>query len=205
MKINQDTQQYFKFFTSSAILLYKIVMASFLSVVVPQKCGDHMCSYDENVKDLDEYNKFVLSFNLITGIVFVFFTIYESYREYYFIENFDIDPNYSDNNLENVLGEYNDIKNNLLKINKNYRILSIILGNIVVLNLIFSGILVFQQYYYDFKTVTVFFSNFLLVLDKISTSIAVSSDYEKLRAKSYYQTEHSSFNVIDSDKIKNNI
>lgn len=205
MKINQDTKQYLTFFTNSFILFYKIIMASFLAIVVPQKCGDHMCSYNENVSDLDHYNRFVLVFNLITSILFVFFTVYEGYREYYFIENFDIDPNYSDNNLENTITDYTEIKNNLLKINKNYRILSIIIANVIGLNLIFSSILVFAQYYYDFKTITVFFSNFLLVLDKISTSISVSSDYDKIKATSYYQTEHSSFNVIDSDKIKNSL
>lgn len=72
--------------------LYSVLMASFLSIFVPQKCpSGKTCSLSENVTDLKTYNKIVLAFNCGAALALVSGQILYVRRENWMIKHLDED------------------------------------------------------------------------------------------------------------------
>ena len=146
VKISSDTKQKFKSIINLFSQGYKVLMASLLSVFVPQQCPviqddlssssssdfiDNIthgeCSMKENFMDLIPYNVGVLIINFITLGLFIGFYILEFYRENWLINYLDTDINKSYNNLKTEIEEYPEYKKKLIKLNKQYYIYSYVL------------------------------------------------------------------------------
>ena len=46
---DQDFKQKMNVFLTLLLELYRVIMGSLLILMVPQKCGEHVCSIDENL------------------------------------------------------------------------------------------------------------------------------------------------------------
>lgn len=198
-KINdQDNQQIINTILIFSSESFKVIMASLLSIFVPQACNDHLCSMEENFTNLITYNKFVIAFNFTTLFYFIILYYYEIKREYWMIRHLEYDKNENEYNLQKYEKSYPKIINRLITYNKNYATLYYFLRYIYLCNIIFSAVLLFYYYYLDYRTATTFITNVILCWTKVMKgySLSVQSRDENI-AISYYNIKYISFNAID--------
>ncbi len=191
---------------------FKVIMACLLAVFVPQNCSDNsnnnsnneedvICSIQQNIFNLTDWNKLVLAFNFATMGFFIILYLTENLRERFLIRYFDKDESKPDNNLLNVFQDkYLDIKKRLNRYNSVAFYVYLITLIFFITNTILSGILVFKDYYLDTRTITVFITNILLLSGKIFSGLSVAFESRK-RSLAYSLTlqEPISWNVIDSN------
>ena len=195
---SQDTQQRINVAVSFVSDGFRVVMASLLSVFVPQSCDGQLCTVQENVSHLIDYNSFVLSFNLFTLAVFILLYIIELHRERWMISHLDYDKNLDEVYLVNHKEKYPKIFSTLQSLNKKYhRAYSTILY-IYILNFIFSAVLVYHYYYYEYRSITVLLTNISLCWTKIRQGLKIAKDSkENNLAYSFFNVRNLSFNTID--------
>lgn len=202
----QETGQTMKMITGFFAEFFKVSMACLLSLFVPQRCehGD-LCTLQDNFKNLDNYNIFVIFLNFTSLGYFLWCYIYEMYRENYMIKKLDVDDHEDDYYLVEEVKKFPKIEQRLTSINNNYHQYNKILYALMFSNFVASAVLVLHFWYLDYRTVTTLLTNMLLVVGKISKSIDVSeqSVREKI-AISNYITKYVRFNRVDRryrDKI----
>lgn len=201
-------------FTSFLIIeLFKVTMACLLSLFVPQQCpptdsnpSSHECEMKENFTDLTSFNKFVLAWNFITlgALVLNYFVIYK--RENFLVDKLEADPKFSRVNLPEVFkhtkGQYERIEMRLKFYNQWLFGTSVVVIIFMIVNVIVSGVLIFRDYYYGYKSVTVFLTNLALVAQLIKKNF--ENGYEGVfnsLALSCIELEPQSFNTIDPDYV----
>lgn len=201
--ISEDNSQRFKSILSIFSNGYKVLMAALLSVFVPQKCPEsptNECSISDNFKDLIPYNIVVIVVNFLTLASFLIFYGIEYYRENWCIEYLDIDENKPMTNLKTEIEEYPEFKNELVNINYLYYISSYTLLGLNIVNFVMSSVLIYHFYYLDFKSISVMITYFLLVSDKLFTTIATSKkSYLEIMPNSAYMNGPVVFNIVDKD------
>ena len=203
MTKDQDREQMIKVYFLFLIEIFKVAMASFLSMSVIQNCDGSVCSYSENISRHSIYGDFVIGINGLNIIAFAILYFFEFNREMFLIEYLDIDKRVGDYHLPNVIDGYENIKSTLNRYNKIYFHCTRVLLFLTAINWITSGILVFKSFY-SFKTITSFVTNILLVITKLSDSFHISKEsYKHTYGLSAYIKEYTSFNVIDKDHINN--
>ncbi len=165
----------------TAYQLFKLVMATLLSVFVPQRCEAdpkssnpdlqvvHDCTIEENFEELTNFNVFVTTWNFITMFFALihYFCVYR--RESTMNQFLDEDPTVTDDNLvrkskagdQCVMDLYPAIYNVIRQKNISVAISGGITLLFSLVNVIVSGILVFRDYYSGFRTVTVRLSSCL--------------------------------------------
>ena len=196
---NQDRNQMIQVYILFIIEIFKVAMASFLSMSVIQNCGGEVCGYSDNLNRQTLFGKFVVGVNSFNIISFAILYFYEFSREMFLIQYLDIDKQVGDFHLPVVLENYSYISNKLKRYNSTYYICTRILLFLTSINWILSGILVFKSFY-SFKTITSFATNILLVITKLSDSYRISKEsYKYNYGLSAYMKEFTSFNVIDKD------
>jgi hypothetical protein len=199
IKKDQDQEQKYKVYFLFLIEIFKVAMASFLSISVVQKCDDGICSFSENLERKSVYGNLVIAVNTANILAFGILYFIEFNREMFMIKYLDVDKHYGDYHLPSLLDGYEDIKIRLIKYNKNYYLSTKVLLGLTSLNWVLSGILVLSSYY-SMKTATSFITNILLVITKLSDSYSVSKESTKNNyGLSAYIKEYTSFNVIDKD------
>jgi hypothetical protein len=200
----QDTQQRINVFTSFVSDSFRVVMATLLSVFVPQNCQGHICSFEENTSNLIEYNIFVLAFNFLTLFVFILLYIVELYREKWMISHFDYDKNFDELYLKTFKNQYSEIFEKLNRLNRYYILAYKNVRYFYILNFIFSAILVYHYYYLDYKSITVLLTNVALCWNKIKQGLKIASDsHTHELAYSFFNTVNLSFNTMDKKSVKN--
>lgn len=204
--------------------IYRILIGSFFSIFVPQRCDvkntipasnstvsmvvetvefttSHTCELKENISDLTSYNWFVLGLNAFTALSIAIAFIWEFKRETWMVNHLDVDPEKPDNNLDDEFAKpipkYESMKASLLKKNKIYYYLFLTVAITATLNFGFS--LALMVIYYDgFKTMTTFFTNALLIFMRVQKSLSIAKTCEKdLKAQSVFLSEPVAFNTID--------
>ena len=196
---NQDRNQMIQVYILFLIEIFKVTMASFLSMSVIQNCNDKVCGYTENLERHSKFGKFVVGINAANIVAFAILYFYEFNREMFLIQYLDIDKRKGDYHLPTILNKYNEIKNKLISWNRIYYIATRLLLLLTSFNWILSGILVFESFY-GTKTITSYATNILLVITKLSDSYRVSKEsYQHNYGLSAYIKESTSFNVIDTD------
>jgi gas vesicle protein len=205
MPISDDTKQRISIFTAGIQQAFKILMACLLAVFVPQSCRGvdgsvHLCSEQENFRDLTRFNVFVLIYNFITLGSFIYFFVIEFIREDRLVKYFDIDAHKGDYHIHTVIQGYPKIQHTLETYNRLYYKSTVALLFFLITNFVFSAILVLHFFYLDFRTITTLLTNTLLVVDKLSVAygVAKQSYVEKLPV-SFYQKKHVTLNIIDKD------
>lgn len=199
MRKDQDREQMIRVYFLFLIEIFKVAMASFLSMSVIQNCDGEVCSYSENLKRSSKYGEFVVGVNALNIICFAILYFYEFNREMFLIEYLDINKKQGDYHLPNVINDYPEIKAKLIRYNRLYYNSTKCLLLLTGINWITSGILVFKSFY-SFKTITSYLTNILLVITKLSDSYSISKEsFRHTYGLSAYIKEYTSFNVIDKD------
>jgi hypothetical protein len=204
--LSEDNNQRFKSIVSILSNGYKVLMAALLCIFVPQKCPEsptNECSINDNFTNLIPYNVVVMVVNFITLATFVYFYSIEYYRENWCIEYLDIDETKPMTNLKTEIESYPEFKQELVRINYIYYISSCVLWGLNIVNFVMSSVLVYHFYYLDFKSISVMITYFLLVSDKLSTTLATSKkSYTEIMPNSAYMSGPIVFNIIDRDYVK---
>jgi len=200
---SEDTKQKLGFYSQVLGECFKVFMACLLGIFVPQDCEGHVCSLEENLSDLTYYNAFVLAWNFLTLAIFIWVYYNDTCNETWLINSFDQKRDKPDNNLDQELNNYPQLREDLLirttKVFRSYLVSTIVFS----INTVLSGVLVFYFYYYDFKTVTVLLTNVSLQITKMVNGLTVSKrGLDEKLAISLYAKEPVLYNVIDKDYIK---
>ena len=161
MKIDVDTKERLKIILIFLLQSYKVAMGSMLVLFVPQKCGNSVCSLNDNLTKSDGLHLTTLVFNFISLLAFTLCYHSELQRENWCVHHLDIDKNEGDNNLALVLNQRPEFKVALDTINNRYYILSLSAAGIYMVNLLFLNLLniyefhgkrVFRQFRNIYKT-----------------------------------------------------
>jgi hypothetical protein len=234
MKVSQNVYQKLMIFVLMGLDIYRILIGSFFSIFVPQRCdvkntitgsnsttvevitSSHTCELKENISDLTTYNWFVLGLNAFTALSIAIAFIWEFKRETWMINHLDVNPEKPDNNLDDEFAmkneedkpipKYESMKASLLKKNKIYYYLFLTVAITATLNFGFS--LALMILYYDgFKTMTTFSTNALLIFMRVQKSLSIAKTCEKeLKAQSVFLSEPVAFNTIDEKyRVQNTI
>ncbi|KAJ3307310.1 hypothetical protein HDV03_001795 [Kappamyces sp. JEL0829] len=186
---------------------YKAAMACLFVIFVPQLCPadstnpdpiyrvPHQCTDQENA----------LSFNFITLFFFVCHYCSVWIRENFLIEYFDDDKTLSKNHLCQILPEYPKIE---LWFHFYNRIVSVSGWACVLFsgaNVGLSAVICFRDYYSDYRTVTVFVTNLLLLVSMLYRSfysVSRGNDRHNPVAISGIQMVSLEYNTIDQDHLR---
>ena len=161
-------------FVAQAAGIYAFVMASLLSVFVPQTCPattsipePHACTTHENFFNLSSYNKAVLAVNFVTLGLLVFTQWFFAYREYFCIQAFDFDTTLPTDNLKEEILLYPSFADRLRKMNLASLLLSVGLVVLVGTNFVMSCILILRDYSSGKTSVTGLISSCLLIMPRV--------------------------------------
>jgi len=205
-----DTAELIQSTCVSLYQLFSVVLASLLSIFVPQKCPadpehgfdtDHSCTEKENmglVSPLTQFETAVLVWNYITlGFAIVhYFIVYQ--REKFLIRSFDMNPKLAVENLPEIIHQYPEVKSDLWKWNVIMFASSVWIITLFLINTIMSGVMIFGTYYDNFRTSTFFVANMLLMAGLLYTTLFHAwIGFQRNLAYSCFEFAALSFNVID--------
>ena len=199
MKLSEDNQQ--KLTTSAIMTLefYKIMMATFLVLFVPQKCGDNVCTISENFNNDDTLHFSALVSNFFTFLFVLYFYRMELKRENWCIHYLDIDPALPNNNLDEEIEAYPEYKDEMRTLNKNYLQSLYLASSTILANFGFSSVVIAYNYE-GVNSITATVSYLLLIGEKLYSSYTVGiHSVEDERAFSAYMKISRTFNTIDAD------
>lgn len=198
---DQDFQQKMGFIPLVAVELYRVLVSSLLVLFVPQKCGDHVCSLNENmVWEYHLYNA-GLVVNFITLYSFLTLYYFEVKRENRLITYLDVNRNVpcDDASVGEVLELLPlDKRNNILYLDKWYQRTAYMSIFLFIFNTILSGFVVFD-YYLDNQTTSTYITNILFMITKLG-DIYVTANTEKNVFYSAYLKGKIQYNDVDPDK-----
>jgi len=195
--------------------MFKVIMATLLSLFVPQKCPadeengfpeDHSCTDQENIGayGLEPYEEFVLIWNFITMGFALLNYLLVMFRERRLINYLSYDPSVDQLHLPKVLENYPEIKHVLHKINFIVMVSSISTILIFIVNVIVSGIMIIGTYSDGYRTITVFITNMLLMMNILYITVGHAYvGYYNEYGLSCFEFEPLSYNVIDELYRKN--
>lgn len=173
-----------KLFTDTIALIidmFRLAMASLLSVFVPQTCPGaidaekegyfgctreviaHDCTFTENFICLTTFNKMVLSWNFICLGVLVFHYFLVWRREKFLIKHFRETLTVGRLNIRDVIHDYPGLERKLVKYNKWVLYISVFSIGLQLVNMVVSGILVMGFYNNGYKSFTTYFTNLLVI------------------------------------------
>ena len=212
MKVTTDNMQRIKSGILFVLEFYKVLMGTLLLVFIPQDCGDHSCSINENIYSIGLLRNIVKFYNFFTLLVVFIFYVIELKRENWCIEHLDVDISKANNYLDLEIEKYPDIKKNMKKLNKIYYKLTLVSIFSVFLNFVLSCVYIIPNNY-GANTFTSLLSFGLLVLMKLFSAYKIS--YKSINdehAYSAFMKTPITFNTIDdnyliiekNDESKNN-
>ena len=199
MKVDVDTKERMNVMFIFILQSYKVAMGSMLTLFVPQLCGEKVCGVTDNLYKEGTLHRAALSFNFISAFAFFVCYIIELKRENWCVEHLDIDDNFGDNNLPEVLKKRPDLELALHKINDSYFYSSQVTAVTYFINLILSTVSIYH-YTTGVTTITAYLSFVILILMKLKNAIYISRNSKRNNiALSAYMSELQSFNVVDKD------
>ena len=219
MKVSNDVKERMKIGALWLFQSYKVIMGSLLILFVPQKCEELILSDNSGSSNLDEYKTGICSvsdnlnkkddlfhditliFNFLCVGLFLITYIVELRRENWCVKNLDINHDFPDNHLDDIIDTKPELKAELYKKNNRYFKITSITSSIYMINLLLSSIIIYDNYV-GIQAVTSYTSYVALILLKIYNSLFISyTSLKQEKALSGYITEFSSFNVFDQDLI----
>ncbi len=218
MKVDQDLKERLKIGALWVFQSYKVIMGSLLILFVPQKCeelveysgssdGDEyetvICSVSDNLHKTDDmFHNITLGFNFLCVGLFLITYVVELRREHWCVKNFDINHDFPDNHLDDIIDQKPELKAELYKRNNRYFKITSLTSSVYMINLILSSIIIYDNYV-GIQAVTSYTSYVALILLKIYNSLFISyTSLKGEKALSGYITEFSSFNVFDEDIVE---
>ena len=219
MKVSNDVKERLKIGALWVFQSYKVIMGSLLILFVPQKCEElveysgssaddsteyesAICSVSDNLHKTDDmFHNVTLGFNFLCVGLFLITYVVELRRENWCVKNFDINHDFPDNHLDDIIDQKPELKAELYKRNNRYFKITSVTSSVYMINLILSSIIIYDNYV-GIQAVTSYTSYVALILLKIYNSLSISySSLKGHKALSGYITEFSSFNVFDEDII----
>jgi hypothetical protein len=217
MKVSNDLKERLKISALWVFQSYKVIMGSLLILFVPQKCEElidtssstsnneyeiKVCSVSDNLHKTDDiFHNVTLGFNFLCVGLFLITYVVELRREHWCVKNLDINHDYPDNHLDDIIDQKPELKAELYKKNNRYFKITTVTSSIYMINLILSSIIIYDNYA-GIQAVTSYTSYVALILLKIYNSLFISyTSLKQEKALSGYITEFSSFNVFDADII----
>ena len=212
MKVNNDLKERLKVGALFLFQSYKVIMGSLLILFVPQKCEDSVdgsgsynsesaiCSVSDNLHKTDDmFHNITLGFNFLCVALFFIMYFVELRRENWCVKYLDINHDFPDNHLDDIIDRKPELKMELRKKNNRYFRITSVTSVVYMINLILSSIIIYTNYV-GIQAVTSYMSYVALILLKIYNSLFVSyTSLHNDKALSGYITEFSSFNVFDED------
>lgn len=199
---DQDFQQ--KLGVSVTVLLefYRVMIASFLILFVPQKCGDHVCTISENAETgSDHLYNAGFSFNCITLIAFMAMYFSEIKREGKLIAYLDVNPKCKSDNesVGEVLQRLPTERSKTILFYDNlYQKTGYFALTCFVVNTTLSGIVIYK-YYLDDKTTSTFITSVLFMITKMA-DVYSTVKTEKNIFYSAYLKGKIQYNDLDANK-----
>lgn len=199
---DQDFKQKMGMYTSFIMEFYRVLMGSFLTIFVPQKCGDHICTMNDNIITSSDMKNAVFGINAITFAVFLHMYYAEMKRENKMITYLHVNPELPRDN--DAVGEAliklpEKKKVDILRLDKYYQNSGRCAMGFYLINVIISSVSILNQYLDD-KTVTVLLTNAIFMALKLYDT-KVITDTEENVFLSAYLTRKIQYNDVDPDKI----
>jgi hypothetical protein len=199
---DQDFQQKMGVTITVVLELYRVLIASFLILFVPQTCGDHICSIEENAQTGSDplYNA-GFSFNCITLIAFIAMYFAEIKREGKLISYLDVNPKCKTDNdsVGQVLEKLPEQRRNIILFYDNlYQKTGYFALTCFSINSILSGFVVYK-YYLDDKTTSTFITSVLFMITKMA-DVYATVNTEKNIFYSAYLKGKIQYNDLDANK-----
>jgi len=182
--------------------VYKVTTGTMLSLFIPQNCDGKICTLTQNYEKPDPYHKLVLYWNMFS--MFTFFTYYmiELRREEWAIKFLDIDNNKPDNSLKEIIRKEPKLDKKMDSLNLYYYKTLVFNCFVYLINIGLTGKII-KDDYHSMSTISCFISFVLLVVMKLYNSLIVA--YQSIKNDkmlSAYMMEFVSYNVLDSDYVK---
>ena len=182
--------------------VYKVTTGTMLSLFIPQNCDGEICTLTQNYEKSDPYHKLVLYWNMFS--MFTFFTYYmiELRREEWAIKFLDIDNDKPDNSLKEIIRKEPKLDKKMDALNLYYYKTLVFNCFVYLINIGLTGKII-KDDYHSMSTISCFISFVLLVLMKLYNSFIVA--YQSIKndkMMSAYMMEFVSYNVLDSDYVK---
>ena len=202
--VSTDTKQRLKGTSKFVLELYKILMGTFLSLFIPQKCGNEMCSLYYNAHNTNLLHTVTLVYNAICFTFFMMLYTTELKRENWCIKYLDINPEKPIENLDDEIEDYPTLKAQMKTLNTMYRLQTEVCILLQVSNTVIS-VLDLSNRWAGSSSLTPLISYSILVFSKLSTTHMIAdASIKKERAYSAYLAGPKTFNVIDKDHVKPN-
>ena len=198
---NQDLMQKIGIAPTVLMELYKVMVSSFLILFVPQKCGDHVCSLNENMVVENDLYTTGLVINFITMFSFLAFYFIEVKRENRLISYLEVNPTKaSDNESVGKVLELlpADKRKNIIKLDKKYQRVGWFVLGMFLLNTIISGVVVYE-YYLDNQTTSTYITNILFMVTKLGDIYAITNTEQNIFYSAYLKNKLQ-YNDVDPDK-----
>ena len=199
--IDEDMKQRFKVAGTFFLQIYKVTTGTMLSLFIPQKCEDHICSLTENYENAEVYHQLTFYWNAITMFLFFSYYMIELKREEWAIKYLDIDNNKPDNSLKEIIKHEPQLDKKMDQLNLLYLRTLCATCFFYGINLAIT-VKMIKDTYYSSSTLSCFISFSLLVLMKLYNSLIVALESVKNdKMMSAYMCEFVSFNVLDKDYV----
>lgn len=200
--IDEDIKQRIKVVGIFFLQSYKILMGTMSSIFIPQHCEDRMCSLTENYNNSEVYHKTLFYCNSVSMFLFVCSYLIELRREEWCVKYLDIDNDYPDNYLKQIIVKEKKLDKYMDKVNKIYYNTLCLTALIYFINVLMT-IKMINTNYHNNSTLSCFASFTLLVLMKLYNSLSVGYQSVKNdKMMSAYMNEFVSFNVLDEDYVE---
>ena len=201
---NQDNAQKLNVVLVLLMEIYRVLMGALLVSFVPQNCGGHICSPTENLYNGNDLYIAGFVINFLTLLSFLALYGIEIKRENRLIAYLDVNPhnpNDSDSVAAALLVLPESKRENILYLDKIYQKGGYFVTGAFVLNTVFSGIVVFDNYL-DSKTITAYLTNVLFMASKVYNVYSIANTEENV-FYSAYLSHKMQYNEVDPDKIAN--
>jgi hypothetical protein len=199
---DQDFNQKMNVASTLMLELYRVLMGAFLMVFVPQKCGEDICSMDENINRDDVLSRITVAFNSLTLLSFLFLYLIEVKRENKLITYLEVNRfNPVDNESVGKALEKLELskKTSILQYDVYYQSVGKLCTVIFGINSILSSIVVYSHYL-DSKTVTVYLTNLLFMGSKVYDVYNTVNTKPNVFYSAYLKNKVQ-FNDVDPDKV----
>jgi hypothetical protein len=199
--IDQDLKQRVKICGIFVLQVYKVMTGTMLSLFLPQKCGETMCSLTENYNNTEMYHKTVFFWNGFSAFLFFCYYLIELRREEWCVKYLDIDNNIPDNSLKHIIVKDKSLDTKMDQLNR-YYYNTLCLNCFVYFVNIGLTVKMMSDSYYNNSTISCFMSFVLLVLMKLYNSFVVAhQSIRNDKMMSAYMSEFVSYNVLDEDYV----
>jgi hypothetical protein len=199
---SQDFQQKITMSINVSLEIYRMMISSLLILFIPQKCGNHICEFMENLKQPSQLYYITLIINYITMGSFLIMYICEIRREEKLIKVLEVNNTIStDNESVGKRLEVLDLekRNKLFLIDEYYQYTSYFAIFIYIINAILSGIVI-QDYSLGNQTMMVYLTNILFMINKFSNVYIIINTDKNIFFSAYLNTKVQ-FNDIDPREI----